>query len=160
MASSSDQTQQKLVDRVLGEPDLYPDEFKAWVVRWIQDNPNFKLPQTALPAVEATKYVGTPGNPPFLNAWAVYGGGFEEPGFYKDPFNRVHLAGLIKDGSVGDPAFNLPAGYRPRARQILSSVSSGDTAFRIDVLATGDVIPMSGTNTYISLSGLSYRAFG
>lgn len=158
--SVSDQAQQKQVDRILGEPDLFPDEFKSWIVKWIQDNANLKLPATALPSIESTKYVGVTGQPEFLHSWVAYEAGFEVPGFYKDVFNRVYLCGLLKDGSIGNAAFVLPSGYRPKARQQFSAVSDGDTGFRVDVLATGDVIPISGTNPYISLSGISFRAFG
>lgn len=151
--------EQKLIDRILGRPDLYPDEMKAWIVRWVQDNPNFKLPAIALPNVESIRYIGGVGQPAFQNSWVAYAGGYEEPGFYKDPFGRVYLSGLMKSGTFTTPAFTLPVGYRPRAAMIFSGIDGADTAKRVDVAATGEVVPQAGNNAYISLTQISFKAF-
>lgn len=94
--------------------------------------------------------------PALLNAWAVYGASFTPPGYYKDPDGVVHLRGLIKDGTVGLVAFTLPPGYRPSGTLIFSSITSTG-AGRLDVLATGDVVPQSGGNGYFTLSGMDFR---
>lgn len=59
-------------------------------------------------------YVGTPGEPPFLNAWQNRLDVPNQLKFRKDPFGVVHISGTIQSGISGAPIFNLPAGYFPK----------------------------------------------
>lgn len=156
-----DRDRDKLVHRVLGDPDRYPDELQSWVRRILEDNPTFKLASYQLPTVEGTSYVGQESEPPFLPAWVNYGPGNEAAGFYKDPFGRVFLTGLVKDGTPGTTIFQLPGGYRPKLReQFAVSTGTAEAHGRVDVTSAGDVIHVSGPVNYVSLSGISFRSFG
>ncbi len=150
--------QQKLVNRVLSDPDLFPDEFKSWIPRYVNDSLLFKVNQFQLPSVENTRYVGGSDQPAFLNSWVNYGGGYETAGFYKESWLRVFLTGEVKSGGSGTTIFTLPAGYRPKNREQFAVVT--DTGIgAVDVTGTGDVIHISGGTGSVNLSGISFRAF-
>jgi hypothetical protein len=92
-----------------------------------------------------------------LNAWAFYGGGYNDPGYFRDQWGIVHLRGLIKSGALGSSAFSLPVGYRPTADSLFACVSN--LAFgTLFVNAAGDVIPFNGSNVSFSLEGVTFRA--
>jgi len=75
----------------------------------------------ALAAMESTRLVGAPGQPPFLDGSSnpPSGGPFkvQEVGFYKDHDGIVHLEGVAKLGKEENPIkgliFQLPPGFRP-----------------------------------------------
>lgn len=157
---AGDRSKRERVAFILGEPDLFPDEFKAWIPRMIEQNPNLRLSTLQLPVVEPVRYVGGTGNAVFQGAWANYAAGYEDVGYWKDPWGTVHLCGTAKLGVIGTPIFTLPGGYRPKAREIFVNQAGADTGFRVDVSAAGDVIPVNGGNGYVSLSGITFRAFG
>lgn len=157
---AADRDKAKKVAFILGDPDLYPDEFKAWLPRAIEQNPNLRLSSLQLPQVETVRYVGTSGQPAFQGTWVNYAAGYEEAGYWKDPWGVVHLCGTVKNGTINTPIFTLPGGYRPKAREMFVNQAGADTGFRLDVSAAGDVIPVNGTNGYVSLSGITFRAFG
>lgn len=148
------------VASILDDPDLYPDEFKAWVPRYLEGNVNFRVATLQLPQPEAVRYVGASGEAVFVGTWVNYGLGYEEAGYYKDAFGRVYLVGTIKSGTINTVAFTLPGGYRPKARLMFTGVDGAGVAQRLDVLATGDVIPVAGNNAFFSLSQVNFRAFG
>lgn len=126
------------------------DNNELWIVAWWNDD--------ALPAtVEAKRFIGTGGNPAFTNSWVNFGSGFQTTNFYKDPFGRVFLEGQIKDGTLNQSAFTLPAGYRPSAGHIFFA-SAANTANRVDVYNDGTVYPLGTDNDYVSLNGISFVA--
>lgn len=96
--------------------------------------------------------------PTLLNDWVNFGGGNAEAGYWKDPFGVVHLRGTIKDGS-GLPTlvFTLPAGSRPSASHRFATVSNG--LFGIATVdSSGGVSASSGSTTYFSLDGITFKA--
>jgi hypothetical protein len=152
------QERERLAADLLGEPDFYPDEFKSWLVRYIENNPNFRLGLSQLPRVEERRLVGATGQPVFLNGWTNYGSGYAPAYFYKDTLGRVHLGGLLAGGAIGSAAFQLPQNFRPQERLLFAVDSSGGHS-RLDIAAGGDVIPVSGANSHFQLDGISFRAF-
>lgn len=96
-------------------------------------------------------------SPTFLNSWANLGSLFQTAGYYKDHLGVVHLEGAVT-GSNTNPIFNLPAGYRPLEQHIYFTLTEGHDDSRVDVLANGDVKRLVGTNGYLSLNGVSFRA--
>ena len=155
-----DPSVQRLVDKVLGDSSLYPEELKAWVPKVIRGNPNLRLQTNQLPRAESTRRVGATGQPGFQGAWTNYGSGNEEAGFYRDVFDRVNLCGLVKNGAAGTTIFTLPGGFAPEGRQsFIVLTGPADQIGRIDVAANGDVIHVSGATGYVQLNGLSFRAF-
>lgn len=113
-----------------------------------------------IPAVEASHEIGAAGEPAFQNGWVNDNPAVSETaGFYKDPFGRVHLKGMIKNGTVGDgtayAAFTLPTGYRPALRKFFAPWNA-NTAPRVDIYPTGEVVVVAATGT-VSLDGISWR---
>lgn len=155
---AQDTSAKRLADKVLGDPALYPDAFKAWIPRWINGNINVKLNQLQIPSVENIHYLGATNEVAFSGTWVPYTAGYEDPGYYKDPFGRVQLSGMAKSGASGTVIFNLPVGYRPKARLIFVVIT--DTGIgRVDVLGTGDVQHVSGGTGFVPLNGISFRAY-
>lgn len=148
----------KLVDRVLSDPDLYPDEFKAWLPRWLGGNVNFGVVASQLPLVETRKLVGVVGNAQFTGTWVNFGGTNESAQYMKDTMGFVHLGGIVKTGTIGTSIFTLPVGYRPEEAKVFAVASNG--AFGVcTVNPDGTVVASSGSNVYFSLSGITFRAF-
>lgn len=101
--------------------------------------------------------------PTMQNYWVHWGEGANVPGYWKDPHGVVHLRGLVRSGTVGQAIFTLPAGYRPVAREVFSVVSqaTGSSSLavsRCDVTSAGEVLPITGGNSFFSLDGISFRA--
>lgn len=95
--------------------------------------------------------------PTLLNSWANLGTPFETIGYYMDHLGIVHLQGA-GTGSNNSPIFNLPAGFRPAEQHAFFSIAQSESIGRVDVLANGDVQRVLGTNGYLSLTGISFRA--
>jgi hypothetical protein len=95
--------------------------------------------------------------PNFQNGWLNFGAGFQTVAFYRDVFDRVHLKGLIKSGTIGQPAFTLPVSYRPASR-CMYMVNSNAGVGRVDIYADGRVTVEQGVNTWAGLDGISFRA--
>lgn len=94
----------------------------------------------------------------FQNSWVDFGGGtFSTVGYYKDTDGIVHLRGAVKSGTVASPAFTLPTGFRPSALSYFPCVSNNLFGF-MSIGAGGGVTPQSGSNSYFSLDGISFRA--
>ncbi len=103
--------------------------------------------------------VGDGGEPAYQNGWVEYNATeYGGASFYKDASGVVYLRGLVKSGTVNTTIFTLPTGYRPEMR-LLCSVQSGSntTGYRLDVMQTGEVKQLSGSNTWISLANVSFR---
>lgn len=97
-------------------------------------------------------------SPVLLNGWVSSGPPFVGLSYYKDGSGVVHIEGMVQDGNNEDyvPAFVLPAGYRPSGRMmfpIISAVGLG----QVQVLANGDVVISANDNSFVSLSGISFR---
>lgn len=103
----------------------------------------------SLAAAEPTHVVGSPGEPPFLNASEPYpspGGGVNlgSVGFYKDRAGFVHLEGIAKSAGATPvlgviPTFQLPPGFRPATglTQIFGGGSNGVAIFGSAVTIEG-----------------------
>jgi len=110
--------------------------------------------------------------PTLLNSWVNYGNGIVgDAGYYKDALGRVHIKGVIKDGTAtaSTVLFQLPAGYRP-GHEVVCNVRASNTtesaegAARVDIETDGDVVIIGGdvsgfgTGCYVSLDGISFLA--
>jgi len=95
--------------------------------------------------------------PTLQNSWVNFGGSLNPAGYWKDPHNVVHLRGVLMSGTVNATMFLLPVGYRP-ANEELFSVVSNNAFGRLDVRAAGDVVLVTGSNSFASLDGITFRA--
>jgi microcystin-dependent protein len=115
-------------------------------------------------APEALRYVGAAGQPAFQNGWLNYdnnaavpgSGNQRSAGFYKFG-GRVHLTGVIKNGTLNVAAFTLPVGYRPLASNNDFAVVAGGLFGSARIESTGAVVPESGSVAYVFLDGMSAR---
>lgn len=115
--------------------------------------------------VEDWHYVGTTGEPAFTGTinWANTTSSTDAPAaFYKDPFNRVHIKGAIRNGTNGESAWTLPAGYRPEETLTFSvTQSSAAEGAWVVIASSGTVIIIhSGAtgSTPVYLDNISFRA--
>jgi hypothetical protein len=95
------------------------------------------------------------------NGWSHYSVPFATPAYTKTTDGVVVLKGLIKSGSTssGTTIMTLPEGYRPQYRLIfiVGSYSGGNSGIgRIDVLPSGSVSFIGGTNNWISLDPIRF----
>jgi hypothetical protein len=96
--------------------------------------------------------------PTLLNSWENYGATYYNAGYRKDAQGFVHLRGLIRNGTVGSPAFSLPVGYRPSAT-VLSCTISNALIGRVDIFSSGSVTPASPSDNYwVSLQNIVFKA--
>jgi len=88
----------------------------------------------------------------FKNSWVNFGGGYA-PAAYRRVGDMVEVRGLITGGTLNVAAFTLPTGYRPTKTVHFSADSSAVTFGHgeLTVEADGDVIPVSGSNSYYGL---------
>ncbi|HEY9598504.1 MAG TPA: hypothetical protein V6D33_12620 [Cyanophyceae cyanobacterium] len=96
-----------------------------------------------------------------LNAWANYGSGMESVQYFKTPAGIVHVKGVAKSGTIGQSIFTLPSGYRPAGTYpFLCHSNNGvaDVMSEVQVRSDGSVVPVSGSNIRLSLSGIIFRA--
>ncbi len=97
-------------------------------------------------------------NATYQNSWTTLDGAiYHAARYYKDTLGTVHLSGLVKDGTTGVPIFTLPAGYRP-LKQLIYMVISNGAVGRLDILPTGAVQLVSGSNAYVTLEGITFRS--
>lgn len=127
--------------------------------------------QAKLAKAEPWHEVGAPGQPQFLPdggyVWKNYDAVHNSAGFYRDPYGRVHLKGLVCEHGVGTcssggsavliPIFQLPAGFHP-AREIEFATSSQGLFARLDIKPDGTVSadpPFDVNSLY--LDNISFR---
>lgn len=92
------------------------------------------------------------------NSWADYSG-YQGAEYCKDANGFVHIRGLVDSGTVGSGTgvFTLPLGFRPAAKELFVTISNGALG-RIDIDTDGTVDVITGNNTYVSLSGITFAA--
>ena len=100
--------------------------------------------------------------PAFMNSWTNYDTTYNPAGYFKDSLGIVHLRGLVKNGTNNTTIFTLPVGYRPSNRELQAVQTNLDTNTigRVDILADGQVTVVSGSNVWVSLDGITFRAGG
>lgn len=93
----------------------------------------------------------------YLNSWVSYNTTtHNKAGYFKSTDSIVHLQGMVKSGTINNPIFTLPAGYRP-AKTLVFTVPSNGAFGVLEVQTDGDVIATTGNNTYVSLEGIRFR---
>lgn len=102
------------------------------------------------------------------DGWMAFSQGYSTAGFCKDSFGIVHLRGMIKKGASSTAAihyntgssllFMLPPGYRPQAAETFMTVSYEALA-RIEIHPSGQVVLMIGNAAWLTLAGITFRAF-
>lgn len=98
--------------------------------------------------------------PTLLNSWVNYGLGHADTAYYKF-LGRVYLKGLVKNGTVSTTStgsiFVLPSEYRPAEKELFG-VNANGVIGNIAVDTDGSVRMEAGSNAYVALNGISFRA--
>ncbi|MCP1173795.1 hypothetical protein [Ralstonia chuxiongensis] len=145
----------------LGDYDRRLDALESVIQQSVELNSILKKIEeieSLLPEIRPTQSVLEQWNAPTLqNSWVNFGGSLNPAGYWKDPHNVVHLRGVVMSGTVNATIFLLPVGYRP-ANEELFSVVSNNAFGRLDVRAAGDVVLVTGSNSFASLDGITFRA--
>lgn len=98
--------------------------------------------------------------PALLNSWVNFGGTTGAAGYTLDRLGNVTLQGSVKSGTVGDPIFVLPVGYRPvKDRNFAVTTNTGASSVygNIGVLQDGTVALSVGSNTYVCLDQVKFN---
>lgn len=96
--------------------------------------------------------------PTLINGWTNFSG-FSTTAYYKDSTGRVHLRGSLAGGTLNAAAFVLPAGYRPTADTVfVGAGNSSANVARIVLRSTGAVELQGANNSFIGISGISFRS--
>lgn len=127
----------------------------------IQVSSNLRVRESQLPPPRNFTSIGDTGAPAFQGTWQNKDAGYAPAGYYRDPFRRVQLRGVIvhTGAFTNDTAFTLPAGYRPEytsAFTVCSQLASDPGIVEID--ADGSVRMVDGDSAFMSLDGISFRA--
>lgn len=91
------------------------------------------------------------------SAWVPYSA---EPGarYWRDAAGIVRLHGIVKNGTLyPNVMFNLPVGFRP-ITVVRFAVPSNSAFGYFQVEPTGNGFLVIGNNTWVDLSGVSFRA--
>ncbi|MDQ7989012.1 MAG: hypothetical protein REI09_05190 [Candidatus Dactylopiibacterium sp.] len=91
----------------------------------------------------------------YTNGWEAYPG--FEPRYWRDCSGATHLEGAIRSGAVGQPAFTLPAGFRPVLTNFGAAVVSNAAFGFVQISTAGVLMPtVPSVNDYIYLSGIVF----
>ncbi|HEX8101833.1 MAG TPA: hypothetical protein VF533_04430 [Solirubrobacteraceae bacterium] len=120
---------------------------------------------------EGWHYIGDPGEPAFENGWVNYdpasnhyAGYWHHAAYRRDRSGMVHLTGLVKGGTVGQPIFHIrDVKYCPYFYHTVAGVSANAFAQLTVGLYTIDagckVLIERGSSAWASLDGLSYPEY-
>lgn len=95
------------------------------------------------------------------NSWTYYASGYTVPQYTKSSDGLVSMKGFIKTGTYGTTVANLPDGYRPSKRLLMSNTCSNGSAVvlcRIDIDSSGNIIVVGGGNAWVSLDAMNFYA--
>lgn len=94
---------------------------------------------------------------PLVNSWVSYDNTYGPPR-YRKVAGVVFVQGLIRSGSLGAVAFTLPAGYRPSLKLLFVVDRDPNVDGRIDVETNGNVVMVTASTGWTSLSGITFPA--
>ncbi len=102
----------------------------------------------------------------FQNGWNNYGTvnpstTFTTAGFTKTSSKLIGLKGLVAGGTMGQTICTLPVGFRPKfanEKLIFQTATSASNTGRVDILPTGEIVAVSGSNGWVSLDGIIFVA--
>jgi hypothetical protein len=100
--------------------------------------------------------------PALTNGWVQYSATNRSAvGFWLDPMHCVHLQGHVASGELHEPVFTLPVGLRPakdKTFAVAGAPSKGGGASVVRISQAGAVCVDAGSNAWLSIDGVSFRA--
>ena len=94
--------------------------------------------------------VWTDAGVPLANSWVNFGAPFFDAGYAADENGHIRVRGVIKNGTIGAAATSLPVGMRPDKVVSIATISNNAIG-RIDITASGNIVPMIGSNAFYML---------
>jgi hypothetical protein len=117
-----------------------------------------------LVSVEATRFVGTVGQPAFNSTWENESSPNLDVCFYKDGFSRVFLGGTVRTSATPSSGliFTLPSDHAPPADVIFVATDVGALSTTAVILVGSDgtvtlSTPAYASNPIVSLDNISFR---
>lgn len=156
------------VDQKLRVGDLPIEALKRRLESdWLPQADTFLLPKSvgpdSLEPPEAGHFVGAVGEPTFQNGASSHAA--QQVAFYKDPWGRVHLKGVVLGAGISVTFFTLPSGYRPPHVVRFKAVTHDPgVAWGHSIIAVGSNGNVeqndgpSGSTVERYLDGISFRA--
>lgn len=95
--------------------------------------------------------------PTLVNSWVNFGSGTDNASYMKDTLGFVHLKGRVKSGTIGATIFTMPVGYRTNFTKAFV-VDSNAMFGRLTIASDGSVVCAVGSNVFVSLDGVSFKA--
>ncbi|MCY9734177.1 hypothetical protein M5X17_10500 [Paenibacillus alvei] len=92
--------------------------------------------------------------PALLNSWESFGAPYSTVAYCIDRLGFVHIRGTIKNGSLTQPAFVLPKGYRPKTVLILVAHTDPNVG-KLLIYPDGKVVPNEGNNVQYGLDTIT-----
>lgn len=102
-------------------------------------------------------FVGNPGEASFTNSWVNWGAPYNPASYWKDPLGWVRVGGVVKSGTVNTLITTLPPGYAPAFTVVVPVISNGAIG-RLEIDTSGGIKLVSGSNVYVSLDNITYKA--
>lgn len=96
--------------------------------------------------------------PTLTGGWANYGSGFTPARYRRLANGQIEVQGLLAGGTTtqGTVLLNLPAGYRPNATYMVSTLANNLVA-RVDLQTTGDLtVTICPSNVFLSINFCFY----
>ena len=93
--------------------------------------------------------------PTLLNGWTTMA---QPVSYMKDQLGFVRLRGRVTGGTTNATIFNLPVGFRPVDTRYFGQASADVFAVGMVTSVGGVSKPVGGTNTYMSLDGMAFKA--
>jgi hypothetical protein len=153
-------TQTELIRFLRDYQDQQPQTFFGKLrIDQLQVDTRLQLKPTSVVLLTSNDFyvVGDQGSPGFENSWVNYDAAlWAKAGYWKDPFDQVHLKGRVKTGAIGNAIFTLPPGFRPYENRSYA-VDSNSAHGTLNVLTNGQVTPSAGSSTWVSLDGVYFR---
>lgn len=88
----------------------------------------------------------------FQNNWENYGSGSFANAAYRKIGKIVKIRGMVKGGTIGQPIFQLPSGFRPSNTVIATcACSPTGTPCEVRVQTGGTVVPQTGSTSWTSI---------
>jgi len=88
---------------------------------------------------------------PLVNGWVNFAGGAYQGARYRKVGDVVEIEGLISTGTLGQPMFTLPTGFRPPLNMQFATTSANNFA-AFTVFSTGVVQNINGVNTSFQIN--------
>ncbi len=123
-----------------------------------------------LATIERWHYIGDPGEPAFESGWSNYdssashsGATWQHAAYAKDHEGSIHLRGLVKGGTIGQPMFRLPLSYCPWFYHAYGVIANNATSRLTVTYATTDnncwVYVENGSNAWVSLDNVTFQEY-